>query len=119
MNCFLHGVEDFQVVRGDTLSEPKFVEGDRLRQFDMCLANPPYSIRQWDRKAFASDPWGRNIYGTPYQGRADYAFRQHILRSLKAETPVGGQLARALADWLESSRHLRQSLSVILEGRSL
>ncbi|NLW34557.1 MAG: SAM-dependent DNA methyltransferase [Syntrophorhabdus aromaticivorans] len=86
MNCFLHGVEDFQVVRGDTLSEPKFVEGDRLRQFDVCLANPPYSIKQWDRKAFASDPWGRNIYGTPPQGRADYAFWQHILMSLKAET---------------------------------
>ncbi|HBA55329.1 MAG TPA: SAM-dependent DNA methyltransferase [Syntrophorhabdus aromaticivorans] len=86
MNCFLHGVEDFQVVRGDTLSEPKFVEGDRLRQFDVCLANPPYSIKQWDRKAFASDPWGRNIYGTPPQGRADYAFWQHILVSLKAET---------------------------------
>ncbi len=86
MNCFLHGIEDFQVVRGDTLSEPKLVEGDRLRQFDVCLANPPYSIKQWDRKAFASDPWGRNIYGTPPQGRADYAFWQHILMSLKPET---------------------------------
>ena len=86
MNCFLHGIEDFQIVRGDTLAEPKFVEGDRLRQFDVVLANPPYSIKQWDRTAFASDPWGRNLYGTPPQGRADYAFWQHILCSLKPKT---------------------------------
>jgi type I restriction enzyme M protein len=86
MNCFLHGIEDFQIVRGDTLSEPKFVQGDRLMRFDVCLANPPYSIKQWDRDAFASDLWGRNPYGTPPQGRADYAFWQHILVSLRPKT---------------------------------
>ncbi|MEZ6044273.1 MAG: class I SAM-dependent DNA methyltransferase [Planctomycetaceae bacterium] len=82
MNCFLHGIEDFDVLRGDTLADPKFVEGDRLQQFDVCLANPPYSIKQWDREAFSADPWGRNLYGTPPQGRADYAFWQHIIKSL-------------------------------------
>jgi type I restriction enzyme M protein len=82
MNCFLHGIEDFEIVRGDTLSEPKQVEGDRLKRFDVVLANPPYSIKQWDREAFASDPWGRNLYGTPPQSNADYAFFQHILCSL-------------------------------------
>jgi type I restriction enzyme M protein len=86
MNCFLHGIEDFRIERGDTLSEPKFVERDRLMRFDVVLANPPYSIKQWDRDAFASDPWGRNLYGTPPQGRADYAFWQHILCSLAAKT---------------------------------
>jgi type I restriction enzyme M protein len=86
MNCFLHGIEDFRIERGDTLAEPKLVEGDRLMRFDVVLANPPYSIKQWDREAFASDPWGRNLYGTPPQGRADYAFQQHILQSLKPKT---------------------------------
>jgi type I restriction enzyme M protein len=86
MNCFLHGIEDFQIVRGDTLSEPKFLEGDRLMRFDVVLANPPYSIKQWDRDAFASDPWGRNLFGTPPQSRADYAFWQHILCSLAPKT---------------------------------
>jgi type I restriction enzyme M protein len=90
MNCFLHGIEDFRIERGDTLAEPKLVEGDRLMQFDVVLANPPYSIKQWDRDAFASDPWGRNLYGTPPQGRADYAFQQHILTSLK---PKSGRCA--------------------------
>lgn len=86
MNCFLHGIEDFRIERGDTLSEPKFVQRDHLQQFDVVLANPPYSIKQWDREAFASDPWGRNILGTPPQGRADYAFWQHIIKSMNPQT---------------------------------
>jgi type I restriction enzyme M protein len=86
MNCFLHGIEDFRIERGDTLAEPKLVEGDRLQRFDVVLANPPYSIKQWNREAFAADPWGRNIFGVPPQGRADYAFQQHILQSLKPKT---------------------------------
>jgi type I restriction enzyme M protein len=90
MNCFLHGIEGFHVVRGDTLAEPKFIQGDRLMRFDVVLANPPYSIKQWDRDAFASDPWGRKVYGTPPQGRADYAFWQHILASL---APRSGRCA--------------------------
>lgn len=86
MNLFLHGIEDFKVERGDTLADPKLLEGDRLRQFDVVLANPPYSIKQWNRGAWESDPYGRNIYGVPPQGRADYAFFQHIIRSLKPDT---------------------------------
>ena len=86
MNLFLHGIEDFDVVRGDTLGHPAFLEGDRLRRFDVVLANPPYSIKAWDRTAWQSDPWGRNVFGTPPQGRADYAFWQHILASLDEKT---------------------------------
>ena len=86
MNLFLHGIEDFDVVRDDTLANPAFLEGDKLRRFDVVLANPPYSIKAWDRAAWQSDKWGRNRYGTPPQGRADYAFWQHILASMKPET---------------------------------
>jgi type I restriction enzyme M protein len=86
MNLFLHGIEDFDVVRGDTLSRPAFTDGDRLRRFDVVLANPPYSIKAWDRDAWSSDPWVRNRYGTPPQGRADFAFWQHILASMDPET---------------------------------
>mgnify|MGYP000371464503 CR=1 FL=1 len=86
MNLVLHGVEDYQIQRGDTLDKPAFEEGDRLRTFDVVLANPPYSIKQWDREAFQTDKWGRNFLGTPPQGRADYAFFQHILKSLDPKT---------------------------------
>jgi len=86
MNLFLHGIVDFNIDRGNTLSEPKFLERDRLQQFDVVLANPPYSIKTWDRKLWSADPYGRNAFGTPPQGRADYAFFQHILASMKPDT---------------------------------
>ncbi len=86
MNLVLHGVEDFEIVAGNTLTDPAFIEHDRLRTFDVVLANPPYSIKKWNREAWQSDPWGRNFLGTPPQGRADYAFFQHILRSLDPKT---------------------------------
>ena len=86
MNLFLHGVKDFDIVNDDTLKSPAFLENNQLKQFDICLANPPYSIKQWDRDAFEHDRYGRNFLGTPPQGRADYAFIQHILKSLKQDT---------------------------------
>ncbi|WP_338421225.1 class I SAM-dependent DNA methyltransferase [Nostoc parmelioides] len=86
MNLVLHGVDDYQVMRGDTLERPAFTEDDQLRTFDVVLANPPYSIKQWNREGFQSDPWQRNFLGTPPQGRADYTFFQHILKSLDPAT---------------------------------
>lgn len=86
MNLYLNGVEDFSIVREDTLAHPAFVDGSHLRKFDIVLANPPYSIKTWDREAFMNDKWGRNFLGTPPQGRADYAFFQHILASMNEET---------------------------------
>ena len=86
MNLVLHGVSDFYIRTGNTLHAPSFVEGDRLRTFDVVLANPPYSIKKWNREAWQSDQWGRNFLGTPPQGRADYAFFQHILKSMDPKT---------------------------------
>lgn len=83
MNLFLHGVEDFRIVNGDTLVSPAFIEKGKLQQFDIAVANPPYSISQWDRTAFENDKYGRNFLGVPNQNRADFAFIQHILSSLK------------------------------------
>jgi type I restriction enzyme M protein len=89
MNLALHGVDDFAIARGDTLERPAFTEKDRLAAFDVVLANPPYSIKQWNREAWTTDPWGRNFLGTPPQGRADYAFFQHILKSLAPPSASG------------------------------
>jgi type I restriction enzyme M protein len=87
MNLSVHGVDDFNIVRGDTLERPLFTnEKGGLATFDVVLANPPYSIKQWNREAWTTDPWGRNFLGTPPQGRADYAFFQHILKSMDSKT---------------------------------
>lgn len=85
MNLYLNGVEDFSVVCADTLQNPAFVDGSQLRKFDIVLANPPYSIKTWNREAFMNDKWGRNFLGTPPQSKADYAFIQHILASMNDE----------------------------------
>ncbi|MBR4751724.1 MAG: SAM-dependent DNA methyltransferase [Thermoguttaceae bacterium] len=82
MNLFLHGIEDFHIANGDVLLSPAFLKGNRLQTFDVVLANPPYSIKNWNRNAFAADKYGRNFLGVPPQGRADFAFIQHILRSM-------------------------------------
>ena len=86
MNMFMHGIEEFEIVRGDTLANPGLIENGELKKFNVILANPPYSIKSWDRKTFESDPYGRNLWGTPPQGCADYAFQQHIQKSLEAQT---------------------------------
>jgi type I restriction system adenine methylase HsdM len=87
MNLFLHGVIDGQIAHGDTLAKPAFHDPQgRLQTFDVVLANPPYSIKTWNRDAFAKDPYGRNLWGVPPQGRADYAFFQHIAKSLDSQT---------------------------------
>ena len=85
MNMFMHGIEEFDVARGNTLASPAYIENDELKKFNVILANPPYSIKQWDRKSFENDPYGRNIWGTPPQGCADYAFQQHIQKSLDTD----------------------------------
>lgn len=82
MNLYLHGIHDFSIVNDDTLERPAFTQGGKVQQFNVVLANPPYSIKQWNREAFEHDKWGRNFLGTPPQDCADYAFIQHILASL-------------------------------------
>lgn len=86
MNLFLHGIADAHIAHGDTLAKPAFLDrAGRLHTFDVVLANPPYSIKAWNRPAFTNDPYGRNMWGVPPQGRADYAFFQHIAKSLDAK----------------------------------
>jgi type I restriction enzyme M protein len=87
MNLFLHGIADAHIAHGDTLAAPAFHNtSGRLKTFDVVLANPPYSIDTWNRAAFAKDAYGRNMWGVPPQGRADYAFFQHIAKSLDPKT---------------------------------
>jgi len=86
INMFMHNVDEFLIVQGDTLDNPQILENDELKKFDVIMANPPYSVKRWDQKKWMNDPFGRNIWGTPPKGCADYAFQQHIMKSLNPET---------------------------------
>ncbi len=93
MNMFLHGCEDFQIVRGDTLRHPAFFYGDELQTFDCVIANPPFSLKEWGAELWANDPYGRNIAGVPPKGNGDMAWVQHMIKSMK---PVTGRMAVVL-----------------------
>lgn len=86
INMFMHNIDEFLIVQGDTLDNPQILENDELKKFDVIMANPPYSVKRWNQAKFSNDPFGRNIWGTPPKGCADYAFQQHIIKSLNPKT---------------------------------
>ena len=82
MNLVLHGMENFRIEYGDTLSDPKLVESGALKKYDRVLANFPFSM-DWDNSTASKDPWNRFAYGiAPAKDKADYAFILHMLSSL-------------------------------------
>ena len=86
MNLFLHGAEDFEIFRGDTLRQPAFFSGDNLATFNCVIANPPFSLEKWGEEVWASDPFGRNFAGMPPAKNGDYAWVQHMIRSMAPKT---------------------------------
>ena len=82
MNLFLHGIEDFQVVRGDTLRNLAFFDGDHLANFDCVIANPPFSLEKWGEDLWLNDPFGRNFAGLPPSSSGDFAWVQHMVKSM-------------------------------------
>lgn len=86
MNLFLHDLEDFRIVRGDTLRDPRFVEHSGLRTFDVVVANPPFSLKNWGADTWVNDPYGRAFCGVPPSGTADFAWVQHMVASMKPAT---------------------------------
>lgn len=88
MNLFLHGIEDFVVERGDTLRNPVFTDANTggLGTFDVVLANPPFSLEQWGREVWETDPWGRAFAGLPTDSNADMVWVQHMVKSMAPNT---------------------------------
>ena len=83
MNLVLHGIEDFQIAREDTLRGPAFTDGaGGLATFDCVIANPPFSLKEWGREVWENDPWGRAQHGLPPDSYGDYAFVQHMIASM-------------------------------------
>jgi type I restriction enzyme M protein len=93
MNLFLHGAEDFYIKQGDTLRSPAFIERGQLQTFDCVIANPPFSLKNWGAEQFSSDIYGRNIWGSPTDSNADFAWLQHMVASMNRKK---GRLAVVL-----------------------
>lgn len=84
MNMFLHGIEDFEILRGDTLRNPAFFEADGLKTFDCVIANPPFSLQDWGAEHWVNDSFGRNIAGVPPKSNGDMAWVQHMVKSMNS-----------------------------------
>ncbi|WP_407550131.1 type I restriction-modification system subunit M [Streptomyces sp. Pv4-95] len=82
MNMILHGYEDRDIRKGDTITSPQFTQGARLQTFDFAVANPPFSIKSWSNGL--ENDYGRFEFGRPPEKNGDYAFLLHILKSLKS-----------------------------------
>jgi len=95
MNLVLHGIEDFQIVREDTLRSPAFTDSSTggLATFDCVIANPPFSLKEWGREVWEADPWGRAAFGLPPESYGDFAWVQHMVASM---APVTGRMAVVL-----------------------
>lgn len=86
MNLFLHGAKDFTVTQGDTLRSPNYLEGGKLKTFDCVVANPPFSLKNWGAEQFSTDIYGRNMWGCPLDSNGDYAWLQHMVKSMNEKT---------------------------------
>jgi type I restriction enzyme M protein len=95
MNLVLHGMEDFVVERGDTLRNPVYTDPSTggLATFDCVIANPPFSLEQWGREMWESDPWGRAFAGLPTDSNGDFAWVQHMVKSM---AEIKGRMAVVL-----------------------
>jgi type I restriction enzyme M protein len=82
MNLFLHGARDFNITQGDTLRSPNFLHRGELQSFDCVIANPPFSLKAWGAQQFSSDVYGRNLWGSPTDSNADFAWLQHMVKSM-------------------------------------
>lgn len=90
MNLFLHGAKDFKITQGDTLRSPNYINGGQLQTFDCVIANPPFGLKNWGADAFAMDQFGRNMWGCPSDSNADFAWLQHMIKSMN---PATGRVA--------------------------
>ena len=82
MNMFLHGFDNAQIEKGDTIRNPLLIEGDKLKKFNVLVANPPFSLDKWGQDAAKSDPFKRFSYGIPPKSRGDYSFILHMVSAM-------------------------------------
>ena len=86
MNMILHDNPTAQIMQGNTLSDPKFMEHGSLKTFDYVVANPPFSDKRWSNGLTPDQDVHERFqhYGTPPEKQGDYAYMLHIIRSLKS-----------------------------------
>lgn len=86
MNMFLHGEDNHRIEWGDTIRNPKLLAGNHLRDFDIVVANPPFSLEKWGHDSAGNDPHDRFRRGLPPRTKGDYAFILHMIATMRPRT---------------------------------
>jgi type I restriction enzyme M protein len=89
MNLLLHNLPGARIEKGDTIRDPRLLEGGELMLFDRVIANPPFSLDDWGRERAENDPLGRFRFGTPPKTKGDLAFVQHMIATTNKTGMVG------------------------------
>jgi len=112
INMFLHGLDSADIRRGDTLADPQFLNPDgSLQTFDICVANPPYSIKEYEHEKFKSDRHGRiSGYEAPPAKNADFAFILHMIKSMNESGRAGIVLPHGVLFKSDVSSRIREQL---------
>ena len=110
LNMFLHGVMNAKIEHGDTLGDPQHIEGGELMAFDRVIANPPFSLKKWDKELAGNDPYGRYAYGIPPKDAADLAFVQHMIASLRSDGVMGVVVPHGVLFRGRSEKQIRQGI---------
>jgi type I restriction enzyme M protein len=85
MNMFLHNQDSARIERGDTIRNPKLLEGDALMRFDVVVANPPFSLDKWGAEDVTADRHQRFHRGIPPKSKGDWAFISHMVHTAHAD----------------------------------
>lgn len=89
MNMLFHDATGADIKKGDTIREPKHTNGGVLKTFDVVLANPPFSLKNWGEEEAKVDAYGRFVYGIPPKSYGDLAFVEHMISSLNSKGRMG------------------------------
>lgn len=89
MNMLFHDAKGAVIKKGDTIRDPKHTKGGVLETFDVVLANPPFSLKNWGMDEAKADSFGRFVYGIPPTSYGDLAFVEHMISSLNSKGRMG------------------------------
>jgi len=90
MNMLLHGLLSARLEKGDTLRNPQLIrKPGKLMEFDIVIANPPFSLKNWGYDEAQQDPHRRFRFGSPPKSYGDYAFVQHMIATLNPKGRAG------------------------------
>lgn len=111
MNMFLHGIEDANIKCGNTITRPQHLEGNKLKTFDVIVANPPFSLKEWGAEYADNDEYKRfKDYAIPPKTKGDYAFVLHMLASLAPNGRMGVVLPHGVLFRGSSEEKIRKKI---------